>query len=159
MCTGPPPAGFYGYSISFPPDDLTLLCTVLLAPPLVLLLAEVVRFMQPYTRMLSLPVFRFPEASRKVQTRGWYLSQLALLYLGSGVLFFIELPTEHAWGTWLAQVHQAALAVCTSAVEAITTPHNLLTFASIFLGVTAPLAVYAYRHLRAAFPAKPGRRT
>ncbi len=157
MCSVPPPAGFYGYIISSPTDDPTLLWIALFVPPLVLLLAEVWRFMQPDTRLLSLPAFRFPEASTKVQTRLWYLSQLVLLYLGMGVLLFIEIPTEHSWRSWVQQAHQEALPVCAAAVEAITTPHNFLNVASIFLGVTAPLAVFAYRHLRAAFPAGPGR--
>jgi hypothetical protein len=157
MCSVPPLEGFYGYIISLPLDDPALLWTALFAPPLALFLAEVARFMQPDTRLLSLPVFRFPEASTKVQTRRWYLSQLALLYLGSGVFLFIELPTERAWGRWMQQVHQEALPACAAPVEAITTPHYLLTFASIFLGVTAPLAVFAYRHMRAAFPAGPRR--
>ena len=71
MCSVPAPAGFYGYIISFPPDDPVLLWTALLVPLLVLFLAEVARYMQPDTRLLSLPVFRFPEASTKVQTRRW----------------------------------------------------------------------------------------
>jgi hypothetical protein len=81
MCSVPPPAGFYDYIISFPTDNPALLWTALFIPLLVLFFAEVARFMQPKTRMLSLPVFRFPEASTKAQTRRWYLSQLALLYL------------------------------------------------------------------------------
>jgi hypothetical protein len=155
MCSVPPMAGFYGYIISFPTNDPTLLWTALLVPPLVLLLAEVARFIQPYTRLLTLPAFRFPEASTNLQTRWWYLSQLALLYLGSGALLFIEIPTDHSWQHWMQQVHQEALPVCATTMEAIT---DIVTFASIFLTVCVPLAVFAYRHMRAAFPAGPGRR-
>jgi hypothetical protein len=80
------------------------------------------------------------------------VSQLALLYLCSSVLLFIEAPTEAAWAGWLQQARQGVTPACASAVEAIITMHNRLNVASILLGVIVPVIVFAIRELRVTYP-------
>jgi hypothetical protein len=152
MCDLISPDGLYGYVVRFPGDNLTLLWVAALAPVGVLLWMEFMRFLQPSTRLLSLPALRFPEASTDVQPLGWYLSQLALLFLASGVLFLVEVPTEPAWGQWLEHAQEHVQPACVATLQDIVLWHNRLNVASILLGIIVPVVVVALRELRAAYP-------
>jgi hypothetical protein len=151
MCHLIAPDGLYGYIMRFPADNLWLLWLALLVPVIEVVGMQFWRWTQP---VLTPSWLGLPGASTNLQSPRWYLSQLALLWVASSVLVFVEYPTEPAWSDWLQQARQSAEPACASAVASILEMHNRLNIVSILLGVITPIALFLFREVRVTFPAR-----